>query len=340
MFPESTSGSTGTPLNLWQSRKTVQAWYALFEARWRRWYGVSRHDRWAILGGKLVAPVERREPPFWVWNAALHQLYLSSYHLAPDLIPHYLEALRRHRITYLWGYTSSLHALAQEVLRSRRKDLPMAVVITNAEPVFDYQRQTIAEAFQCPVRETYGMSEMVAAASECEAGNLHLWPEAGLVEVITDGKSATRGSSGDLVCTGLLNEDMPLIRYRVGDRGTLPATDEGCPCGRSLPLLAAIDGRLDDVLYSPMGEVSAGWTPYLKQNCLSGRPRLSRKHWTKIRVRYVPAPNFTPEGAQSIAERLIDRLGPVEVIMEMVSEIPRSPMESFARSMQAYERRN
>ncbi|MGH7648352.1 MAG: hypothetical protein ACREND_09570, partial [Gemmatimonadaceae bacterium] len=46
MFLEHTSGTTGTSLDLWWSRRTVREWYALFEARWRRWYGVSRHDRW------------------------------------------------------------------------------------------------------------------------------------------------------------------------------------------------------------------------------------------------------------------------------------------------------
>ena len=85
MIEDHTTGTTGTPLTLWLSQKTMRAWYALFEARWRRWYGVNRHDRWAHIGGQLVIPVERREPPFWVWNSALHQLYLSSYHLAPDL---------------------------------------------------------------------------------------------------------------------------------------------------------------------------------------------------------------------------------------------------------------
>ena len=38
----------------------------------------------------------------------------------------------------------------------------MTVAITNAEPVYDYQRATIAQAFNCPVRETYGMAEIVA----------------------------------------------------------------------------------------------------------------------------------------------------------------------------------
>src|SRR5262249_51357666 len=140
MCHEHTSGTTGKPVNLWLSREIVRAWYALAEARWRRWYGVSRRDRWAILGGQLVTPMARRRAPFWVWNAACNQLYMSSYHLAPDLVPDYLEALRDYRVRYLLGYTSALHVLAQEVLRTGRDDVGMAVVITNAEPLLEHQR--------------------------------------------------------------------------------------------------------------------------------------------------------------------------------------------------------
>ena len=104
LFHEHTSGTSGTPLDLWWSRSTVRAWYALFEARWRRWYGVTRGDRWAILGGQLVKPVREQKPPFWVWNAAMNQLYLSTYHLAPDIVPDYLDALAEYKITYLAGY--------------------------------------------------------------------------------------------------------------------------------------------------------------------------------------------------------------------------------------------
>src|SRR5207249_10246507 len=67
------------------SRLTVETLYALSVTRTREWHGVSRSDRWAMLGGQLVVATERRRPPFWVWNAALRQLYMSSYHLAPDL---------------------------------------------------------------------------------------------------------------------------------------------------------------------------------------------------------------------------------------------------------------
>jgi phenylacetate-CoA ligase len=113
LVKDHTSGTTGTPLSLSFSRETVRQWYALFDARTRRWHGVKPGSHWAILGGQLVVPIETRRPPFWVWNAAMNQLYMSSYHLSPELIPTYLEAIEEHRITYLIGYTSSLYALAE-----------------------------------------------------------------------------------------------------------------------------------------------------------------------------------------------------------------------------------
>ena len=166
MFCEHTSGTTGTPLTLWQSRETVRQWYALFEARWRRWYGLSRNDRWAILGGQLITPFEQKEPPFWIWNAAFRQLYLSAYHVAPRNSAAYVEALKKHRVKYLWTYSSSAHALAQFMLDQNLRPPELKAVIVNAEPLYQHQREMIAKAFQCQVFETYGMSEMVCAASE------------------------------------------------------------------------------------------------------------------------------------------------------------------------------
>jgi phenylacetate-CoA ligase len=324
MFYDHTSGTTGKSLDLWLSRQTVRAWYALCEARLRRWYGVSRRDRWAILGGQLVVPVAERRPPFWVWNSALRQLYMSSYHLAPDLVAHYIDALRRYRVRYLLGYTSSLYALAQGVLRTGRSDLKMAVVVTNAEPVYEHQRRAIAEAFQCPVRETYGMSEIVAAASECEAGKLHLWQEAGVVEVLADDKRVSDGATGELVCTGLLNENMPLIRYRVGDRGArVVATDEACACGRTLPVLASVEGRTDDLVYTSDGR-RVGCIDTIYDARLPVREaQIVQETLERVRVRYVPAPGFTSAAGGSIIRGMRERMGAVEVVLEQVDEIPR-----------------
>jgi phenylacetate-CoA ligase len=325
MYEEHTSGTTGTPLKLWWSRQTVRAWYALFDARWRRWYGVSRRDRWAILGGQLVTPVSQRRPPFWVWNAALNQLYLSSYHLAPDLIPYYLEALERYQVRYLYGYSSSLNALAQEALRRGWRARGLAVVVTNAEPLFEYQRRAIGEAFGCPVRETYGMAEIVAAAGECEHGRLHLWPEVGLVEVLNPDSEGV----GELICTGLLNADMPLIRYRVGDRGALAQEDSECACGRRLPGLARIEGRYDDVVLTPDGRQVGRLDPVFKTDLPIREAMIIQEALDRLRVRLVPGTGYDGKAAEAIRQRLRERLGPVEVMLEPVEQIPRGPNGKF-----------
>ncbi len=325
MYEEHTSGTTGTPLRLWWSRQTVRAWYALFEARWRRWYGVSRRDRWAILGGQLVTPVSQRRPPFWVWNAALNQLYLSSYHLAPDLIPYYLEALEQYRVRYLYGYSSSLNALAQEALRRGWRASGLAVVVTNAEPLFEYQRRAIGEAFGCPVRETYGMAEIVAAAGECEHGRLHLWPEVGLVEVLDPDSDGV----GELICTGLLNADMPLIRYRVGDRGALAQEDSECACGRRLPGLARIEGRYDDVVLTRDGRQVGRLDPVFKTDLPIREAMIIQEGLDRLRVRLVPGTGYDGKAAEAIRQRIRERLGPVEVILEPVEHIPRGPNGKF-----------
>ena len=110
------------------------------------------------------------------------------------------------------------------------------------------------------------MAEIVTAASECNHGRLHLWPEVGVVEVFENNEPVISGCPGDLVCTGLLNEDMPLIRYRVGDRGVLQAKPESCSCGRALPILASVEGRIDDVLYTIDGKQVGRLDPVFKDN--------------------------------------------------------------------------
>lgn len=324
MFHEHTSGTTGTPLNLWSSKETLKLWYALFEARCRRWYGVSRRDRWAIIGGQLIAPVQKRKPPFWVWNSAMNQLYLSSYHLQPDLAGHYLDAIARYRVRYIYGYSSALYSLAQEILNQRRREA-MDVVITNAEPLYDYQRETIAEAFGCPVRETYGMAEIVAAASECEHGRMHQWPEAGVIEL--DGSSRTGNAPRDLICTGFLNPDMPLIRYRLGDSGTF--SNEKCGCGRNLPLINRIEGRTDDILYTSDGRRVGRLDPVFKAELNIREAQIIQRSLRTIIVKYIPADNFDQKTVGKLRDGLRERMGDVDVVLEEVTEIPRTARGKF-----------
>ncbi|MGE0448380.1 MAG: phenylacetate--CoA ligase family protein [Vicinamibacterales bacterium] len=328
MYREHTSGTSGTPVVLYWSRETVRAWYALAEARWRRWYGVSRHDRWAILGGQIVAPAAQRHPPFWVWNAGLSQLYLSSYHLASDLVAHYLDALASHRVTYLLGYSSAMHALAEGALRLGRRDVRLQVAIANAEPLYTHQRQAIGEAFGCPVRETYGMAEIVTAAGECEHGTLHSWPEVGHLEILAPESAVEGAAAGDFVATGLLNSDMLLVRYRIGDRGAR-ATARACGCGRTLPALAYIEGRTDDVIFTKEGRAVGRLDPVFKSDLPIREAQIVQERLDRMRIRYVPAPEFNERTGRALAERLRERVGDVQVVLEAVDHIPRTSSGKF-----------
>lgn len=330
MFCDRTSGTTGTPLNVYIKRETVRYWYALFEARVRRWHGVSVNEHWAILGGQLVVPFRQQKPPFWVYNAGLKQLYLSTHHLSPQNARWYVEALRHYTPTHMIAYPSSASVLAAAILDQGLIPPTLKVVFSNAEPLLDAHRDVISQAFQCPVRNTYGMGEIVAAASECEHGTMHLWPEVGYIEILDDERDipAPDNKTGRLIITGLLNVDMPLIRYEVGDRGRVSGADEGCPCGRLLPRLAAIEGRSNDLVLTPDGRRIFWLNP-----AFYGLPireaQIIQESLERLRVRLVPAPGYTEEDGRIIVQRLRDRVGDMEIVLETVDFIPREANGKF-----------
>ncbi len=323
MFRDHTSGTTGTSIDIWLTTETVRLWYAMFEARCRRWYGVSRDDRWAILGGQLVAAAGSDRPPFWVWNAPLNQLYLSAYHIRHGLVDHYFAALRRHRIVYLLGYSSAIYSLARSGNREDCRSLRLKVIITNAEPLLAHQRECIEDAFGCPVRETYGMAEAVAAGSECEHGKLHSWPDAGIVEL----GNPTAGVS-DLLCTGLVNADMPLIRYRIGDCGSAVRNEE-CACGRPLPLLENIHGRSDDVLYTKDGRAIGRLDPVFKNDLAIAEAQIIQTSLNEVIVRVVPEAGFDSRAEADLIARIRERMGNIDTRIDRVTSIPRTARGKF-----------
>lgn len=328
LYEEHTSGTTGTPLRLWWDRAAVRGWYALVEARTRGWHGVSRHDRWALLGGQLVVPGDRRQPPYWVWNAALHQLYLSAWHLGPHTVADYADQLRRVRPTHVLGYPSALATLARLAIDGDHELTGPRVVLTNAEPLLDHQRAVIGAAFGCPVRDSYGLAELVAGAAECEAGTQHVWPEVGEIECLDHDGAPTAGP-GDLVATGLLNEAMPLVRYRTGDRLTAPVGWDPCACGRGLPTLPRVDGRDDDVVVTPDGRRLGRLDPVFKADLPLIEAQVVQDRPDRLLVRVVPTRAFTDDDRTDLVHRVRDHVGDMEVVVEEVGHIERDAAGKF-----------
>jgi len=325
-----TSGTTGTPLRLYRSTETIRDWYACFEQRARAWSGVSRTDRYAMLGGQLVVPVRRDRPPFWVYNAALRQLYMSAYHLGPRFMDAYLDELGRRRIVHLYGYASAMDALATHALQSGRRDVKLRVAVSNAEPLFDHQRDRIAEAFSCQVRDTYGNTELSVAAFECAGRRMHLSMEVAAIEVVdAAGVPCPAGATGEFACTGLLNFDHVLIRYRPGDSGALRADESPCNCGRHSPSLAAVEGRTDDVLVTVDGRRVGRLDPVFKGGMHLREAQIVQMARDEIHVNVVPAAGYSQADADAIVARLRERVGAMNVRIIEVAEIPRSSNGKF-----------
>jgi phenylacetate-CoA ligase len=248
-IPSLTSGTTGTPLKIWRPRSAFREVFrssSVFES----WFGMPVGGRRASFTGKPVVPLRSRR--VWRMNLPGKQLVLSQYHLGPRYLGGYQKALARWRPYMMDGYTSNLIELAK-LIRESGTSVRIPLVVTGAELLTPQGRALIEEAFGSRVADKYGSSENVVLAGECPGGMRHIFQNVGRIEVVDDqGHPMPDGEGGRLLLTTFTNDLMPLIRYEVGDMGTLGDASL-CSCGRVSPVLQQIQGREDDVVVSKDG---------------------------------------------------------------------------------------
>jgi phenylacetate-CoA ligase len=153
----------------------------------------------------------------------------------------------------LEGFPSVLGVVA-DLLLERRATAPMRAVFTDGEPLYSFLREKIEKAFETKVYDTYGNTEMCGLIQQCERGRMHLIPECAYLEILdANNNPVSPGEEGDLVWTTLMPRAMPLVRYRIGDRGSW---EEGtCECGRAFPLVRPGITRESDLLRCPDGRI-------------------------------------------------------------------------------------
>lgn len=322
-----TGGTTGKPLTIYCDRATLQRNYAFF-ARFREWAGVPRAARVATFAGRTVVPEGQTKPPYWRFNAAANTLLLSSYHIAPDTLPHYVDRLRAFDPDLIDSYPSSLGPIARYVLNQGITDLRPRAIITSSETLDAGMRRDIETALGCQVFDHYGAAEMAALVTQCEAGTYHVNPEFGIVEVLRDGRPALPGEVGEIVATGFVNPVMPLIRYATGDLAE-PGTG-ACACGRAFPSLARIEGRTDDVLVTPEGRWIGRLDPIFKSVSSLHETRIVQDRADHVRVEVVPLPAFTIAERDALVRNLRQRLGPsMQIDVVQVNRIARTAAGKF-----------
>ena len=115
--------------------------------------------------------------------------------------------------------------------------------------LYDFQRRNIEKSFKTPVFNRYGCREVGHIASECPAHKgMHYDADRLIIEIVDDeGNTCPPNTVGNIVITDLNNYVFPLIRYKIGDMGSL-SDDTNCECGCTFPKIRKIEGRSFDII--------------------------------------------------------------------------------------------
>ncbi len=321
LFSGSTSGTTGSPLTLWQDLHAITRENA-FLARQMHWAGWTPGCRRAWIRGDMVTPISQTTPPFWRTNHAERMLMLSSYHLSESNAAAYIEAIAEYGPTVIQAYPSSIGFLAAwlEATGRRYPGPRLKGVLTSSESLSDKQMQCIEERMGCRVFDWYGQFERVAAIGTCEHGARHLISDYSFVELLP----ADNGLH-EIVGTGFNNTCMPLIRYCTGDYVELPS--EGappCPCGRSFPVVRRVVGRQEDSLQLPDGRVVSRLDFIIKGVPGIIESQIRQTASGEVRILVVTTSDFSMKAHSRLLSQAHERLGQdVRVHVERVNEIAR-----------------
>jgi phenylacetate-CoA ligase len=272
------------------------------------------------LNGKPVVPSRQEGPPFWRHNLAFNQLYVSAYHLSDKNLPAIVDRIAAFGPRYIVAYVSAVHRIARFINeRGLTGKVPLRAVFVSSETLFDWQRADIEQAFDCKVFNGYSLGEPVCAVSECSHGAMHVSPEYGVVELVPD------GDDDEIVATGLINDAMPFLRYRTGDKA-VPG-DRPCSCGRQLPTIERLIGRVDETVVTPDGAVVG---PAALSLAFQAVPNLRESQIIQdtpaaIVVKIAVSDQFSAANETFLLSELRTRLGhQLRIDLERVPAVPRT----------------
>ena len=248
---------------------------------------------------------------------------------SPENLALAAEWIRSKHPTAIVAYSHAAVDLARYILTNRLRNWGTIPVICCAEELLTAERHVLSEAFGPDIFETYGCRELMLIATECGAhAGLHVSMENLVVELIVrDGdkvRAARPGETGEVVVTDLHNFGMPFIRYVTGDFA-IAGPAERCPCGRALPRLAGVQGRLTETLRDENGSLVEGILfniIFTEMADVVRQFQVVQAVDRSVTIKIVPAETFKPDDVQRIRRRCSDYLGSTPIRVEEVATIP------------------
>jgi len=325
----SSSGSTGTPTNIRISTRMHQIWTAGFETRIRNWAGITKDTARGTIGGRRVVIDGNNDGPYYRYNSIEKQVYFSAYHISDKTVDNYVEGMYKHQIEYMTGYAMSNYFLARFIEKKGIKAPTLKAVITSSEKLTPEMRDTFKRVYGCKSHDSYSGVEDCGLISECEHGKLHISPDLGIIEIIkTNGDDALPGEIGEAICTGILNYDQPLIRYRIGDLLKF-SIDQTCNCGRIMPVIDEIIGRIEDTVIGIDGREMVRFHGVFINIPSIIEGQIIQNTLSDFQIKVVTSQPLDSSEKEIILKRMKSQLGNITLTISEVESIPRNQNGKF-----------
>jgi len=232
-----------------------------------------------------------------IYRRVHNEIYLNCCSIDDEVIHKWIDGINTTRPTLIEAYADAIYELSRCINSEGLYVVRPRAIITSAAVLTPYMRETITKAFNCPVLNRYGSREVSDVACSCLSSNeLHINEFSHYIEVVDEnGNPCEPGVEGNILVTLLRNYTMPLIRYRIEDRGVW-ATGT-CPCGRTTRRLLGVTGRQFDFLQAADGtKIHAAPFVYLLFPVSSIRRYQYRQTGkTHITLAVVPAAGYDKE---------------------------------------------
>jgi phenylacetate-CoA ligase len=323
-----TSGTTGPPMEVYYSISFILSTLIYLYGHFRRWYGLGRMFK--VLQISSVSPVapslvpkpgEAARSPAWqrrargeatrpgaaiFWPAI--DRFVRSAHFEKR-IETVLPVIKTFAPDVIMINVSYLRMLAERAGETVAEIRPK-VLIATGEPLDEPTRSYVERRLGSPVCQMYGSNETGSLALDClEGRNLHIFSDRAIVEVLSkDGKPVRPGEIGEIVVSELLNQGMPLLRYKMRDLGY--SSSEMCPCGRSLPILKSVEGRQIDCITTRDGRLVTPKRILALMHSAEGLPRcqLVQRSQDSFTLRVFPGSGASDPNPDGLISELVAAL--------------------------------
>jgi phenylacetate-CoA ligase len=242
-----------------------------------------------------------------------------------------LDWLMRERPAYLVTTPSTLKALLARSGETGQRPDGLKAVMTYSEALPEGLREALMRGWQASLADTYSCTELGPIALQCpENAHYHVQSENVLVELLrADGTPCEPGEVGRVVVSGLHNFAMPLLRYELGDMAEAAAP---CGCGRGLPVIARIAGRVRNMARDPRGRLfQPAFDPAIEAAGVPVRQyQFVQVAAASLQMACVMDREMSEDERMRLEEAVSQQMGfKVALAVRRVAEIPRSPGGTF-----------